>query len=302
MPPRNVLIFHNGALGDFVLNWPLAMAAGRLFPQSRIFYVTAAGKGELARRALKVESIDLEGGWHHLYAAGSTLPEAVSRRLSGAHHIFSFVNRRGDLWEQNVRQHAPAAQLYCLEPTPPEGYLQHATRYLLEQFKETPAVFAALEQMLRSVADRGIGPVTTGDAVLLHPGSGSAGKCWPFERFVELARLLIDRGRRVRILLGEVERERIGAADLERFPAACERLFVQTPLELFEQLSSGVLFVGNDSGPGHLAGIMGLETLSLFGPTNPDVWRPLGPRTRVMRKQQLAEIDAEEVLRLVVAQ
>ena len=37
-------------------------------------------------------------------------------------------------------------------------------------------------------------------------------------------------------------------------------------------------FIGNDSGPGHLAAITGIPTLALFGPTDPARWRPLGPQ------------------------
>src|SRR3982074_1768604 len=61
---RNVLIFHLGALGDFLLTWPVALALGRLHPQSRIFYVTHAGKGRLAEQVLRIEAADIESGWH----------------------------------------------------------------------------------------------------------------------------------------------------------------------------------------------------------------------------------------------
>lgn len=45
---RNVLIFHAGALGDFVRSWPLGLALGRLYPQSRVIYITHRQKGQLA--------------------------------------------------------------------------------------------------------------------------------------------------------------------------------------------------------------------------------------------------------------
>src|SRR5262245_1628727 len=67
---RNVLILHTGALGDFVLAWPLILALGRLHPQSRIICVTHASKGVLAEAALRVESADIEHGWHGLFAHG----------------------------------------------------------------------------------------------------------------------------------------------------------------------------------------------------------------------------------------
>jgi ADP-heptose:LPS heptosyltransferase len=36
-------------------------------------------------------------------------------------------------------------------------------------------------------------------------------------------------------------------------------------------------FVGNDSGISHLAGILGVPTVAVFGPTDPRTWAPLGP-------------------------
>ena len=44
------------------------------------------------------------------------------------------------------------------------------------------------------------------------------------------------------------------------------------------------LFVGNDSGPSHLASAQGLPGVVIFGPSDPSIWGPLGPRTRVLRK------------------
>src|SRR5947207_8441506 len=73
---RHVLIFHQAALGDFVVTWPIAVALGRMFPQSRISYVTHASKGQLASRVIGVESMDVEQGWHLLHAENASLPES----------------------------------------------------------------------------------------------------------------------------------------------------------------------------------------------------------------------------------
>jgi len=50
-----VLIFHQAALGDFIVTWPIAVALGRIFAQSRVSYITAAGKGQLAGRVIGVD-------------------------------------------------------------------------------------------------------------------------------------------------------------------------------------------------------------------------------------------------------
>src|SRR5262249_22145300 len=49
---------------------------------------------------------------------------------------------------------------------------------------------------------------------------------------------------------------------------------------LFERAA---VFVGNDSGLSHLAAGVGCASLVLFGPTDPVVWAPVGPRVRVVR-------------------
>jgi ADP-heptose:LPS heptosyltransferase len=43
-------------------------------------------------------------------------------------------------------------------------------------------------------------------------------------------------------------------------------------------LLQGCLAVGNDTGPLHLAGYLGVPVVSLFGPSSPAQWSPLGAR------------------------
>src|SRR5450432_4067912 len=92
---RNVLIFHQAALGDFIITWPLAMALSRVFPQSRIIYVTHSQKGKLAERVLRVESADAEAGWHSLFSDSPELPPTSVKLLEGAHTIVSFGSMPG---------------------------------------------------------------------------------------------------------------------------------------------------------------------------------------------------------------
>src|SRR5947209_19700952 len=133
---RNVLIFHLGALGDFVLTWPLALALARLHPQSRIFYVTHAGKGRLAEQALRIESADIEGGgWHALFAEGAALPPPSEKLLASAHTVVTFLSDGQDAWARNVRRLSPDVTLVPLNgPTlakPPVG--EHAAAFVERQ-------------------------------------------------------------------------------------------------------------------------------------------------------------------------
>ena len=296
LPRRNVLVFHSGALGDFVLTWPLAVALGRLFPQSRLFYVTQRQKGLLAERVLRVESVDGEGGWHHLFSESPDLPEAAANLLARAHAVFTFVAGPDSIWTRNVAQVAPEAQVVSLSQSTPGDFAGHVADYLVEQLKAWPIYEQAVTQILRSVENRGVSTaVSVGDVPVLHPGSGSPHKCWPVERYLQLARRLGELGARPRIVLGEVEAETWPAAQIDAFAAAGELHRPTDLLGLLDSFRGAGVFVGNDSGPGHLAGILGIPTVSLFGPTDPARWRPLGPRVSVIRKVPLEALEVDAV-------
>ena len=290
---RNVLILHTGALGDFVLCWPLVLALGRLHPQSRIIIVTHASKGALAEAALRVESADIELGWHALFAEDDVkLVDRPAKLVEGAHAVYSFISRA-----EAIRKLAPEAQVVALEPRPPQDYTKHASQFLLEQLAPAPAVRSAVEQILKSIHLRGISTGRSHDGdVIVHPGSGSREKCWPLERFLKVIERLRRNRREVRVLLGEVERERFSEREIRSLEAAANVQCPPTYLELFNQLRTGSLFIGNDSGPGHLAGIMGLPSVILFGPSNPAVWRPMGPRVKTLRHDPIDKVAVNEVL------
>jgi len=281
---RNILLFHQGALGDFIVTWPLALAMGRAFAQGRVFYVTAGQKGALAEKALRVESVDVEGGWHQLFSESPQLPEPAGRLLAGAPWVISFVSDGNDRWARNVRTIAPAAVLVPLSTTPELEFSGPITEYLLRQLKPWPVIEAAFGQMLKSVANRGISSSWRADGpVVLHPGAGSGKKCWPAERFLELAAQLSALGQRVQFILGEVELERWPRQEVDRFASAAELHTPTTLVELMDRIARASAFVGNDSGPGHLAAMLGLATVSIFGPADPSRWRPLGPRVEIVR-------------------
>ncbi len=102
---------------------------------------------------------------------------------------------------------------------------------------------------------------------VLHPLASAPDKTWPQSNFLEIA------------------------DDLER-RVALEPIFIAGPgesldafrrftcvegasLEGIKSLLAGAsLFVGNDSGPAHMAAAFGLPVVVLFGSSDPDIWRP----------------------------
>jgi ADP-heptose:LPS heptosyltransferase len=295
---RNCLIFHQAALGDFIVTWPLAMALSRIMPQSRIVYVTHSQKGALAERVLRVESADAEAGWHLLLVPppeAPQLPERAGRLLEGAHTVISFTAGQQDALAEGIKRAAPHVDVISLDTRKPSRS-SHVCESIMDQLGHRPAVAAAMQQMLRSIESRGCGfTVAPKDRILIHPGAGKEANRWPAERFLELVGSFRDVGRSVRILLGEAELERWPASLVADFEKIAEVARPQTLLALLEELSAANLYIGNDSGPGHLAGIIGVPTLALFGPTDPVRWKPLGPRVRIIHSDPITEIQSRQV-------
>jgi hypothetical protein len=131
------------------------------------------------------------------------------------------------------------------------------------------------------------------DEVLVHPGSGSVSKNWPAQCFAEVIRA-VDAP--VQLIVGEADGSVV--AEIEKM-VGCRLPHLETDLgEVAARLAGCAAYLGNDSGVSHLAGLCGARTVAMFGPSDPTIWRPLGPRVTVLP----FEADADEVVRALTSQ
>ncbi len=118
--------------------------------------------------------------------------------------------------------------------------------------------------------------------VALAPGARHAAKAWPKEYWRELARGLAAEGRGLLLLGDETERplcEEV-AAGIEGAVNLAGRVAVG---ELPEALRGAALLVSNDSALNHLAPLVDVPCLALFGPTSPRFgFPPWGARDRTI--------------------
>jgi lipopolysaccharide heptosyltransferase II len=119
--------------------------------------------------------------------------------------------------------------------------------------------------------------------VALHAGASKAPRAWHAERFAELAARLHGRHDASLILLGGSD----DAATLRRVGQDLPRdAFLMAPDEAGLRAAAALLerchlFIGNDSGPMHLAAALGVPALGIFGPGSPRTTGPAGPPGRV---------------------
>jgi ADP-heptose:LPS heptosyltransferase len=276
---RFVLIFHSAALGDSILTWPMVLTLARLRPQQRVVVVAPGEKAQLAADVLGVEADDVEA-WSALFGEGAVLPEAKARRLRQAAEVFTFLAEPDDAWSQNVRRlGGDALKLHHLNAKP-QGV--HAADHLIRQLP-TDADRQGGASVLSHLKTRGLGrPLPAAGPVLIHPGSGSPTKNWPAQRFAHVAAELRKAGRTTTFVRGEVERERMAEEDVEQLAHATDaEASPKTLAELHALLRTATGYVGNDTGPTHLAAALGLPTAAVFVATDPALWRPLGPKVSV---------------------
>jgi ADP-heptose:LPS heptosyltransferase len=118
---------------------------------------------------------------------------------------------------------------------------------------------------------------------LLAPGSGSAYKNWAPGKFAELAVQLSKQGFSPLLLQGPADSSAVAevleSSGSDRPPVLVD----QSPTALKGVLAHAQLFVGNDAGPTHLAALMGVRTVAIFGPSDPVRWSPVGPKVGLVR-------------------
>ena len=275
-----LLIIHQGALGDFIVTFPVLKALRTSF--SRIDGLCRSSFGYLAR--------DLGILDHHyplesrqvasLYA--DRIDPGVARILSGYSHflMFSF----SPVLEHSLRK-IQSGRVFRIDPWPAATPNVHVTEFLTAQVLACGILSNIDDERFRRHLDAQRDPVgkklCPGATIVLSPGAGSYAKRWPLERFMAVAARLSRRGFRPLILLGPAEKDLEAVLAREREPVA----HVVKSLNLREL--SGILnsadgYIGNDSGVSHLAAFLGKPVLVIFGPTDPLRWRPFGGNVSVV--------------------
>jgi ADP-heptose:LPS heptosyltransferase len=129
---------------------------------------------------------------------------------------------------------------------------------------------------------------------VIHPFASAPDKTWPAANFVSIAkRLDAEFG---------LEPVFIAAAGDSCEAFAQFEVVAGADLEEIKNLLAGAsLFIGNDSGPAHMAAAFGLRTIVLFGASDETVWGPWRTDAEVFKSADIAAIAPAAVLSRVGA-
>jgi ADP-heptose:LPS heptosyltransferase len=109
-------------------------------------------------------------------------------------------------------------------------------------------------------------PFVKENIAILHPVATARDKTWPAANFVAAAERLAKLG---------LEPVFIGGPGDDLLPFGRYRCVSGAPLRDVQKLiASAAVFVGNDSGPAHIAAAFGVRTVVIFGSSDPAIWGP----------------------------
>lgn len=173
--------------------------------------------------------------------------------FSLASHRVGFVDSGGSLFYSD---HIPAKGA----PSPARAFTLTHFLGVASGACVTPPVFLKETQEMVNLSLLAAGVEYTDPLILLCPQADES--CvWPMDRWIALAQLLLDSGpERVAVL---------GATEVEWPEGVVKVMPVQDSLVLATLLNRASLVVAADSAPLHLADLLEVPTIGLYGPTNP---------------------------------
>ncbi len=303
MSGKKAVVFHQGALGDFLL---AAAAVDQLVTTGGFTRVDFWSKPEhvslLAEKSYLGRCLPCDSP---LVAA--LLQETLWRRarlpdfLVEAESVFIFGQSGSRVMAERLKE-LLSADVNWIQSFPPVEEArgeEHVSDFLRRQFAalSLPIVGSPLSLSPPEVEKRGAEELLRrlgidSKPIILHPGSGGRRKVWPLANWWGL--------------IGRIRRESSSPVLLSVGPADEYLLEFSTRvresglpvvsglsvLSLSALLSLCALYIGSDSGVSHLAAAMGIPTFALFGPTDSRVWAPRGRRAIALQRQW----NEEEVL------
>lgn len=311
---RRVLVIKLGALGDFVQALAAMAEIRRAHPKAEIILLTTPPYAELAAASGYVDRIDPGGRPKGPLGELGLIRRLRRGRYQRVYDLQTSSRSRTYFWAfapifPEWSGHARLASHRHRNPR--RDHMQSLDR-LWDQLAEAGVVEPRPEGQAPgpdlawavAAAEREEPPPAERLAIkppyaLLAPGAspGRPRKRWPLARFIELAKALEAMGL-TPVVIGGPQEVALGEAIARAAPST---VIAAGRTKLVELAALGVraaLIVGNDTGPTYLAAFAGGPALILFSSeSDPSLCAPRSPRIRVIQRDDLADLKADEVIK-----
>jgi heptosyltransferase III len=289
---KTIVMIHPGGLGDGLLAVPAMIRLRTRFPKHRlvVYAEDQVGKLLLACRIVDAwtsiqgrDCLDLFAG------ADASTGGQIWKWLEDCDLVIGWMKDLDGTLHKALKA-AGVREVTVQSPFSAGLHAMHQSDRFLETIKESPSggeecvsltVAEPLLHLGRACLEARRLPVGQ-PIVVVHPGSGSVHKCVAPESLAAMVSALQSFGVTPVVLEGPADRDSVeGLLQVcAHQPIVLKDLDVLTLAGMLAQVQ---LFVGQDSGVTHMASLLRVQTIALFGPTDPDRWAPRGPHVTVVQ-------------------
>jgi ADP-heptose:LPS heptosyltransferase len=294
MALRDVLVIRLGALGDFALSFPAFAALRAHHAADRLTLLTTRPFADLARNSPWFDEvlIDVRPPWHDLAGLRRLRAQLAGRDLVYDLQTSSRSSRYFFL--AGCPPWSGIAPFCSLPDADPDRNNLHTIERQQGQLRAA-GVATPVPLDLGWLAGRG--PALASRYALLIPGTSAAhggAKRWPVARYGALAVVLARRGL-VPVVAGSAAEVADAASILAACPEAVDLAGRTSLADLAGLAARAAVAIGGDTGPIHLAAMMGCPVVALFsGFSNPALAAPRG-RVTLLREAALTSLSVERV-------
>jgi ADP-heptose:LPS heptosyltransferase len=276
MPDTMLLIIHQGALGDFILTFPAITRLKRYY--KRIDVLCQSGLGKLAKALGLVEN--------HYSSEAAYIASLFTERIDPQVKAWLISYTKIILFalSSQLEQSVNKISVYpcCrIAPKPPVEEIGHTAKFILDNLVRCGLIKQADTNLDDIWYPGDSGRQQKSDKIWLHPGAGSIRKRWALSNFLDVEAALKKHGLKPQFILGPAEEDL--ADELQRLGRSVH--LVDDLVDLLVLLKSAGGYIGNDSGPSHLAAFLGLPSAVIFGPADPERWTPVGRSVVIVRPE-----------------
>ena len=291
-----VVVIRTGGIGDVVSTLPVLQSLSRAVLPENLCVIGNAETLSLAEDYIcSIHSID-RAEWAPFFVENGRLPSVRVDEFMETDLVLSYLPDRVGHFAENLRR-AGVHRVVFHNPHPPRDgtvhIVDHLSKPLFDLGIEVTS-HAPLISVRESERDDARRLLEAKPCFVIHPGSGGVHKCWPAERFAKVAdRISREFGHRIILLSGPADGDRAEqvANDMRTDPVRLH----YPPLRLLAAvLHEAVAYLGNDSGPSHVAAAVGARAVVLFGATDPRIWAPRGKSVKIVEGER--NLDMEDRL------